>query len=171
MKLFTTLAGAAMATAMIAAPAFAQTAKPEYVAIKMEIDVAKPAADVWKKIGGYCDISKWIAAGREVPCEVTSGDGGVGTVRVIAGRVTEVLTAKTDLGYGYTQPNVEGKFYNLYHGFLEAKPVDAKSSKLLYTLMLDVSDKADQAAKDADVKGRRTQFEAALKNMKALAEK
>nr|HPI49809.1 hypothetical protein [Hyphomonadaceae bacterium] len=90
--------------------------------------------------------------------------------RVIAKRVTEVLTAKTELSYGYTQPSVEGKFYNLYHGFLEARPVDAKSSKLIYTLMLDVSDKADQAAKDADVAGRRKQFEAALGNMKRIAE-
>ena len=56
------------------------------------------------------------------------------------------------------------------HGFLEARPVDAKSSKLIYTLMLDVSDKADQAAKDADVAGRRKQFEAALANMKKIAE-
>lgn len=160
--------GAPPATPPAAAPAAAKA--PEYVAIPMEITVNKPAAAVWAKVGGYCDISKWITPTGNVPCEIKSGTGGVGTVRLIAGRVTEVLTAKTDLGYGYTQPNVEGKFYNLYHGFLEARPIDAKSSKLIYTLMLDVSDKADQAAKDKDVAGRRTQFEGALANMKKLAE-
>ena len=36
--------------------------------------------------------------------------------------------------------------------------------------MLDVSDKADQAAKDTDVANRRKQFEGALANMKKLAE-
>jgi hypothetical protein len=41
---------------------------------------------------------------------------------------------------------------------------------MLYTLMLDVSDKADQAAKDADVTRRRTQFEGLLKVMKDMAE-
>jgi len=81
-----------------------------------------------------------------------------------------VMTAKSEMGYGYTQPAVEGKWYNLYHGFLEARPIDANTSKLVYTLMLDVADKADQAAKDADVAGRRKQFEAALGNMKKLAE-
>jgi hypothetical protein len=91
-------------------------------------------------------------------------------VRVIAGRVTEIMTAKSQHGYGYTQPPVEGKFYNLYHGFIEAVAVDAKTTKINYTLMLDVSDKADQAAKDADVNGRRKQFEAALQNIKKLAE-
>lgn len=84
---------------------------PEYVSIPMEITVNKPAAEVWAKVGGYCDISKWISAAGNVPCEVTSGTGGVGSVRKIANRVIEVLTAKTEFGYGYTQPAVEGKWY------------------------------------------------------------
>jgi hypothetical protein len=146
----------------------ALAAEPEYTTIKMEIDVAKPAKETWAKIGGYCDISKWF----NVDCKITSGSGDMGTVRVLAaGRVTEILVAKTDLSYGYTQPAPEGKFYNLYHGFLEVKPVTDKTSKILYTLMYDVSDKADKAAKDADVAGRRTRFEAGLKSMKEMAEK
>jgi len=40
----------------------------------------------------------------------------------------------------------------------------------MYTLVLDESDKPDQAARDADVAARRTRFEGALKNMKAMAE-
>lgn len=148
-----------------AAPAFA--ADPEYVTIEMEIDIAKPAAEVWAKVGGYCDIAKWL----NVDCAITSGTGDMGTVRVLAGgRVTEILVAQTDLAYGYTQPAREGQFYNLYHGFMEAKPVSATTSKMLYTLTYDVSDKADQAAKDADIERRRTMFEGALNNIKALAE-
>ncbi|HZL93605.1 MAG TPA: SRPBCC family protein [Vicinamibacterales bacterium] len=147
-----------------AAPALAE---PEYVTIKLEIDIAKPAAEVWAKVGGYCDISAWL----NVDCTITSGDGGVGTVRVLAGgRVTEILVAQTDLAYGYTQPVREGQFYNLYHGFMEAKPVTATTSKMLYTLVYDISDKADQAAKDADIARRRTMFEGALQNIKKLAE-
>jgi hypothetical protein len=143
-------------------------AEAEYVTIKMEIDVAKPAAEVWSKVGGYCDIAVWAP---NLDCAITSGDGGIGTVRALAGgRVIEVLVGLTDLSYGYTQPAREGQFYNLYHGYMEAKPVTATTSKLLYTLMLDVSDKADQAAKDADVARRRGQFEGLLVNMKRLAE-
>ena len=151
----------------LAAAATALAAEPQYMTIKMEIDVAKPAKDVWAKVGGYCDIATWL----KVDCMITSGDGGVGTVRVLAaGRVTEILVGKTDLSYGYTQPVKEGQFYNLYHGFMEAKPVTATTSKLVYTLVYDVSDKPDQAAKDADVAGRRTRFEGALKTMKEIAE-
>jgi hypothetical protein len=165
-------AAPAAAPTPVAAPAPVAPANPDYVTIRMEIDVAKPAADVWAKVGkDYCALGKWIRAGGEIPCTVTKGDGGIGSVRSIAnGAVIEVLTAKTDLSYGYTQPAKDGKFYDLYHGFLEAKPIDAKSSKLIYTLMYDVSNLADQAAKDADVKRRRTQFEGALANMKKMAE-
>jgi hypothetical protein len=159
---FVALAVAAMAGTTVAA-------EPEYTTIKLEIDIAKPAKEVWAKVGAnYCDISKWL---NNVDCMITSGDGEMGTVRALrGGQVIEILVAKTDLSYGYTQPVREGQFYNLYHGFVEAKPVTAQSSKILYTLVYDVSDKADQAAKDADVAQRRTRFEAALANMKSLAE-
>jgi hypothetical protein len=53
---------------------------------------------------------------------------------------------------------------------MEAVPVTAKTSKMVYTLFVDESDKADKAAKDADVASRRTRFEDALKKMKELAE-
>ena len=156
----------ALAVAALAGAAFA--AEPEYTTIKMEIDIAKPAKEVWAKVGGYCDISKWL---NNVDCKITSGDGGMGTVRALAGgRVTEILVAQTELSYGYTQPVREGQFYNLYHGFMEARPVTATTSKMLYTLMYDVSNLADQAAKDADIARRKGMFETALKSMKALAE-
>jgi hypothetical protein len=152
----------------IACTAAATAAEPQYQTLQMQIDVAKPAKDAWAKVGGYCDISKWL---NNVDCKITSGNGDMGTVRVLAGgRVTEILVAKTDLSYGYTQPAREGQFYNLYHGFLEAKPVTDKTSKLVYTLLWDISDKPDQAAKDADIAQRRMRFEGALEAMKKLAE-
>jgi hypothetical protein len=155
------------ALALIALSTSAVAATPEYRTIVMQIDIAKPAAEVWSKVGGYCDISKWLG----IDCEITSGNGAIGTVRALAkGRVLEVLVGKTDLSYGYTQPAKEGAFYDLYHGFMEARPVTSTTSKIVYTLMYDVSDKSDAAAKDADVERRRARFEAALKKMKEIAE-
>lgn len=155
----------------VAAPVAAPAPKPNYVAIPMSIEVNKSAKDVWAKVGGWCDISNWITPTGGVPCVVTSGAGEVGSVRLIAGRVTEVMTAKSEFGYGYTQPNVEGKWYNLYHGFMEVRPVTATTSKIYYTLVQDHADKADQAAIDKDVARLKGQFEGALANMKKLAEK
>lgn len=156
---------------LLAAPAIllsSHTLAQEYVTIEMEIDVARPAEQAWAAVGDYCDISEWLG----IDCTITSGEGGIGTVRVLAGgRITEVMVAQTPLSYGYTQPSIEGQFYNLYHGFMEARPVDANNSKLIYTLMLDVSNLPDQAAKEADITRRRATFERALGSMKEIAEK
>jgi len=157
----------ALVLAALLLPAVAMAVEPEYATIRMEIDIAKPADQVWAKVGKYCDISEWLS----LDCKITSGDGGIGTVRSLAGgRVAEILVGKTDLSYGYTQPVREGQFYNLYHGFMEAVPVTKTTSKIVYTLMLDESDKADKAAKDADLARRRTSFETALQKMKQIAE-
>jgi hypothetical protein len=148
-------------------PAPLQVPNPNYVTIPMEVTVNKPAADVWKRVGKYCDISEWL----QIPtgCQVTSGkDGEVGAVRSVA---NEILVGKTELSYTYTQPVREGRPYNLYHGTLEARPIDAKSSKLVYTLVYDNSlVQGDDAAKKADLERRRTMFTRALNNMKTLAE-
>ena len=139
----------------------------EYVTIDMEIDINKPAAEVWEKVGDYCAISEWLG----LNCEITSGDGGMGSVRsLLGGRIIEIMVAQTELSYGYTQPAVEGEVYNLYHGFMEARPVTDSTSKMLYTLTYDVSNLADQAAKDADIERRRGMFTNALGAMKAVAE-
>jgi hypothetical protein len=130
----------------------------------METAVNRPAADVWKRVGKYCDIGEWA----QIPCTITSGkDGEVGTVRSIG---TEVLVGKTDLSYTYTQPVRAGQPYNLYHGTLEVKPVTATTSKIVYTLMYDNSMLADDAAREADKTRRTTQFTRFVQNMKTLAE-
>jgi len=103
-----------------------------------------------------------------VACTITAGkDGEVGAVRSVA---NEVLVGKTDLSYTYTQPVREGRPYNLYHGTLEARPVTATTSKLVYTLMWDNSMLADDAARERDRTQRTTMFTGALDNMKILAE-
>jgi len=147
-----------------AAPASVVVANPTYVSIPMEIMVDRPAAEVWKRVGKYCDISEWL----RVNCTIVSGkDGEFGAVRSIG---NEVLVGKTELSYTYTQAPREGRPYNLYHGTLEARPVTATTSKLVYTLVFDNSMLADDAARQADIERRRTQFTQALQNMKILAE-
>jgi len=164
--------GAAAANAQTPAPA-AQAgavasgivvAAPTYASILMEMAVNKPAADVWKRVGKFCDIGEWL----RIPCTITSGkDGEVGAIRSVAG---EVLVGKTELSYTYTQTVREGRPYNLYHGTLEARPVTATTSKLVYTLFFDNSMMADDAARAADKTRRTAQFTQALENMKILAE-
>jgi hypothetical protein len=170
-----TAAGCAIAVVCLAQAGFSQAppasapvstvvANPTYISIPMEITVNRPAAEVWKRVGKYCDIGEWL----QVPCTITSGrDGEVGSTRSIG---SEILVGKTELSYTYTQPVREGRPYNLYHGTLEARPVTATTSKLVYTLMFDNSMLPDDAARERDKAQRTARFTQALENMKILAE-
>jgi hypothetical protein len=181
-KLFgRTVAGCLFAVVHVAADAGAQTpalvarttppavasnvvASPTYTSIPLEITVNRPASEVWKRVGKYCDLGEWL----RIPCTITSGkDGEIGAVRSVA---NEVLVGKTELSYTYTQPVREGVPYNLYHGTLEARPLTATTSKLVYTLVYDNSMLADAAARENDRAQRTARFTTALENMKILAE-
>ena len=85
---------------------------PSYVSLHLEVDVNRPAADVWKRVGGYCAIGEWfqIAAGCK---KILSGsEGEVGAVRSVA---NEVMVAKTEFSYTYAQPVRAGRPYNVSH--------------------------------------------------------
>src|SRR5207245_3987681 len=101
-------------------------------------------ADIVKRVCKYCDIGVWL----RIPCTITScKDGEFGAVRSVA---NEVLVGRTELSYTYTQPVRDGRPYNLYHGTLEARPVTASTSKIVYTLFFDNSMLANDAAREAD---------------------
>jgi hypothetical protein len=166
--LATVAAGAAQAQPPAAAPSTNPVivARPTYISIPMQIDVNKPAAAVWARVGKFCDIGEWlrIATG----CTITSGnDGAFGAVRTVGG---EVLVGETPTSYTYTQTPKDGRPYNLYHGTLEIRPVTATTSRLYYTLFYDNSMLADDAARAKDIQGKTTTFTGALQNMKILAE-
>jgi len=139
---------------------------PTYLTIPLEIDVNKPAAEVWKRVGKYCDIGEWL----QIPtgCTILKGqDGEVGAVRSVA---NEVLVGKTALSYTYTQTVRAGRPYNLYHGTVEVRPVTDKTSKIYYTLIYDNSMLADDATREKDKASRTATFTRAIQNMKVLAE-
>src|SRR5580765_7082090 len=60
------LAGASAQTPVVpaqappASPSGIVVAHPTYVSIPMEITVSRPAAEVWKRVGKYCDIGEWL---------------------------------------------------------------------------------------------------------------
>jgi hypothetical protein len=147
--------------APVAGPA---VAAPTYVSLALDISVNRPADEVWKRIGKYCDIGEWL----QMPCTITSGtDGELSAVRSVA---NEILVGRTQRSYTYTQPVRNDRPYNMYHGTLEVRPVTATTSSIVYVLVWDNSMLADDAARQADIARRRTTFTRALDNMKILAE-
>ena len=152
----------ALAGALLGAQA---ASAAEYTTIVQSIDVAKPADVVWKKVGDFCAIHDWLGGGK-LSCVYTTGDGGVGTNRLLAGRINEVMVSKTDLSYTYAQPLSPIE----YHGSVEVKPTSATTSKIIYTLFYDLAPLPDQAAKDKDRAAKAAMFMGALHSMKTLAE-
>lgn len=139
-------------------------ASPTYVSVPLEITVNRSAAEVWKRVGKWCDVGEWL----QVPCTITYGkDGELGAIRSVA---NEILVGKTELSYIYTQPARDGQRYNHYHGTLEARPLTATTTKLVYTLFFDNSMLADAPARDRDIAQKTALFTRALQNMKTLAE-
>ena len=152
-------AGAVLAACLTAASAQAAST---YVSIVLDTPVKAPAAHAWEKLKGYCDIGKWLKA----PCEVTSGiDGELGAVRRIAGRIDEVIVAVTPMSYTYADPNQP----ILYHGTVEVRPVDKKSSKIVYSLFYDQAT-MPEANRVADRERRSKMFTGVVATMKAIAE-
>lgn len=134
----------------------------DYVAIVQETEIAAPAEAAWAKVKGYCDIGAWL----NTTCEITSGkDGELGAVRKIAGRIDEVIVAVTPMSYTYA--DVDPKL--LYHGTVEIRPVDADTSKLVYSLFYDqTSIPEDQ--REANRTRRAAMFKNVMATMKTRAE-
>lgn len=157
---------AAQAQAPVATRSVVVTS-PTYTSIPMEITVDRPAAQVWARIGKYCDVAEWL----QVPagCRIISGkDGELGAVRNVGGG--EVLVGKTEFSYTYAQTPKEGIPFNLYHGTVEVRPLTPTTSRIVYTLFFDNSMLPDDAARTKDRETRRSRFMQALRNMKTLAE-
>ena len=70
----------------------------------------------------------------------------MGAVRRIAGRIDELLVARTAWSYSYSQP----KSPIDYHGTVEIRHVDKGHSKLLYTLVYYAEPLATPESKAAD---------------------
>jgi hypothetical protein len=137
----------------------------DFVTVPLEVTVNAPADKAWPKMNGYCQIGAWF----KTTCEITSGkDGEMGSVRTIAGRINELLVAKTAWSYTYSQP----KSPIDYHGTVEIRPIDKGHSKLLYTLVYDADalPKHEPEDKAKDKENRTKQFTVLINAMKAAGE-
>lgn len=150
---------------LVALASAAQAA--DWVTVPLETTVNAPADKAWPKIKGFCQIGEWF----KTTCVISSGkDGEVGAVRLIAGRVTEVLVANTAWSYTYAQPQSMSPID--YHGTVEIRPIDKGHSKLLYTLVYnaDALAKHEPEDKAKDKENRTRQFTGLLNTMKTVAE-
>lgn len=147
-----------------AAPA-ADSVSPDYVVIKLQVEVNRPAEQVWKRVSDYCAISEWL----KVTCRYSSGSGDVGTVRVINDTIIEPMVAKTAWSYTYTQ-TAGSVAANLYHGTVAVEPEGSGKSILKYTFFYNQAGLETDAKRSAERTRITTRFQGALDAMKAAAE-
>lgn len=134
----------------------------DYVSIVQETPINAPADVAWSKVKGYCAIGAWL----KTTCEITQGqDGELGAVRKIAGRIEEVIVARTPLSYTYADVNPA----IAYHGTVEIRPVDKATSKLVYSLFYDQTT-IPAEARDANKSRRASTFAGVMATMKGIAE-
>ena len=151
----------ALALALAASPAAAS----DYVVIRKEILVDRPADAVWLRVGGFCAIAEWL----KVKCEIIGGRGGVGTVRQLNGSTIEPMVGSTPLSYTYAQ-TAGGMAGFDYHGTLAVEWAGPKRSRIVYTLVYDAALMSSEDVRRAQYTRISTRFQGAIETMKALAE-
>jgi hypothetical protein len=160
------LASAAIAVAMLAAPAAMNSAgAAEYTTIILDKVVNRTPDQTWAKIGPYCAIATWL----KVTCVITNNVTGtpIGSNRLLNGNNNEIMVAATPYSYTYTQPAST----ILYHGTLAVEPLDrGRQTKIVYTLFYDQAPLGTDQAKAENRATRTKRFNEALDAMKAMAE-
>ncbi|MEN2789511.1 SRPBCC family protein [Sphingomonas oligophenolica] len=146
---------------MVAAP----VAASNYVVVRREILVERPAESVWQRIGSYCAIGEWL----KVKCTIVAGNGGVGTVRQLNGVTIEPMVGSTALSYTYAQTAGTMAALN-YHGTLAVEPVGARRSRIVYTLVYDAASMTTEQLRKAQFDRISARFQGAIETMKELAE-
>lgn len=147
----------------------AATAMPvaaaDYIVIRREIEVERPADLVWARVGDYCGITEWL----KLSCAIVSGQGDVGTVRTLNNETIEPMVAKTARSYTYGQ-TVGGMANYAYNGTLAVEPIGEKRAKIVYTLIYDADLMPSDEVRKAQFERISTRFQGAVESMKAIAE-
>lgn len=145
--------------------AAASDAPADYVTIVRHAQINRPAAQVWKRVGGYCAIAEWLG----VTCTYQSGSGELGSVRIINGNILEVMVAASSLSYTYWQ--TKGAMAPAgYHGTIAIVPRGKHRSTVVYTLVYNQDAFPTEAERTAQRERLATRFQGACDAIKKLAE-
>ena len=158
---------AAVALALFATAASAQTAEPQdWITMRFTANINKSADVAWQKVGGddLCALGPYI----DLPCANTKGTKlELGAIRTINNTLVEYIVARTKYSYTYAQPFTPV----FYHGTMAIEPLTTTTSRLTYALIWNQNGLPDAKARTAAVDGRKVRFQAAMERMKADAEK
>ena len=111
-----------------------EQAKGDYAVVEIRGEVDRPVDEAWSIVGGFFDLDKWLG----VPCAARSGDGGIGSVRLVGEAVVEPMIAATQHSYSYVQTEGPMAPY-CYHGTVACEGRGEAGATIVYTLVYDQS--------------------------------
>ncbi len=137
----------------------------DYVVIVRHAEINRPAAQAWKRVGGWCTLTEWL----HVTCKVISGSGDLGSIRVIDGTFHEVMVSKSALSYTYWQ-TVGSMAPSGYHGTVAIVPDGPNRSTVVYTLVYNQDAFPTEAERKFQHERLTKRFQGACDEIKKLAE-
>ena len=100
--------------------------------VRVTAGVAVNADRVWERIGGFAEAGMFL----NVECSLSSGDGGLGSERMIGDSIVEKMVAQGRQFYAYAQ--TQGPMAALgYHGCVAVEDDGPDQSVIVYTLVYD----------------------------------
>lgn len=140
-------------------------ALPNMVVIEGTATIAVGVDECWRRIGGFADAGQFLAAGSKL----LSGNGSIGSVRLIGDAIVEVMVGQSQNSYTYSQ--IEGPMAAFhYHGSVLVAATGTSSCRLTYSITYDQAsmDNARRASERTRIAGR---FQNAADEMKRIAER
>ena len=159
--------GAALALPLNAMPpaSAASQATADFVAIVRRAEIDRPAAQAWRRAGGFCAVAKWLP----VSCALQSGSGGLGSIRLINGSILEVMVANSPDSYSYWQ--IKGPMAaSGYHGTVAIVPDGPRKSTVIYTLVYNQNAFSTPAERSAQRERLTKRFQGACDAIRKIAE-
>jgi hypothetical protein len=137
---------------------------PDFKVVVCTAEIDRPLDAAWTAIGGYADAGRFL----NIASKLISGDGGLGSVRLIGDAILEVMVGRSSHSYAYAQTRGPMAQY-AYHGCVALEQNGSASCKLTYSLMYDQST-LDETSRASQIDRITNRFGGAVKAMKQDAE-
>jgi hypothetical protein len=137
---------------------------PDIVVIEGISAISVSVDACWSRIGRFEDAGRFLA----INSRLLSGDGSIGSVRLIGDGIVEVMVGESETSYTYSQ--LEGPMAPFhYHGSVHLAATGTSSCRLTYSISYDQAsmDEERRAAERKRIAGR---FQGAADEMKRFAE-
>jgi hypothetical protein len=104
----------------------------DFAIVAHSVDVYRSIDETWREIGNFANAGRFL----NVSSKLVSGNGQLGSVRIVGDSILEVMAGSSS--YSYTYAQIRGPMAALwYHGCLKLSSLGSGRCRLTYTLIYD----------------------------------